>query len=594
MKRLLALLLLGAALLTACGRPAATSPAAISATPPPTPSPRPTATPAPVNDFTSQDALLLSLSEGGYAHLFLFDPLSLQLIRLTNGPWNDAEPALSPDGRTLAFASDRNNYWDLYLLDLPTGQVRQLTATREYESAPSWSPDGQWLVYEAYAGQNLDLFIINTEDLSQPPIRLTEHPATDFHPAWAPNGRQIAFISTRSGQSDLWIASLDIPGEGRFLQLTNTPNAIEDFPVWNQQDGSLIFSRREIGSGLQTVQRWTPSDQQTESVTNGGRAAWSPEGGRLAVWLEYPNQGYLTSVTTGGKIVLPPISLPGTLRGLIWLPAADWMKSLPAPYRAAAQLTPTPLWSLGLTPVESGPSRWRIVEIPDVEAPYPALHDLVDEAFSALRTRTAAEIGWDALATLESAFTPLTQPLSPGQEEDWLYTGRAFALNRLLSDAGWLVAAREDNLQQTWWRVYLRARAQDGSQGEPLHHLPWDFSARYSLDPRAYDQGGQWMRTAPAGYWVDFTALASDFGWQRLPATANWQTFYSGARFTEFVRTEGQTWEQAMREIYPDIIFVTPTVVIPPTWTPTATPRVWRTATPTQTPSPQPTFTPAQ
>ncbi len=594
MKRLaLVLLLLGALLLAACGGRATPSPAAMpSPSPAALPSPRPTATPAPLNAFTGQDALLLSLTEGGYAHLFLFDPVSQQFTRLTNGQWNDVAPALSPDGRTLAFASDRNNYWDLYLLDLPSGQVRQITATRDYENAPSWSPDGQWLAYEAYAGDNLDIFIVNVADLSQPPIRLTTDPATDFRPAWSPDGRRIAFVSTRAGQSDIWLANLDIPGQDRFFNLTDTPNAREDYPVWSPDGSQLLFGRQEYGSGLHTLLAWQPAANAQRPLGVGFRAAWSPEGGRLAVQIAYPNRSYLSARTVRDQLILPPTALPGAVRGLLWLPRADWMDDLPAAYRETAALTPTPLWSLGVTPAAEGPTRWRVVPLPEVDAPYPALHDLVDEAFAALRARTAAETGWDALAALENAFLPLTQPLDPGLERDWLYTGRAFALNRLLADANWLVAVREDFPQQTWWRVYLRARAQDGSQGEPLHHLPWDFSARYTLDPTAYEQGGQPMMPPPAGYWVDFTTLAQDFGWQRLPALANWQSYYNGARFTEFVRTEGQSWEEAMREIYPDIILTTPTVVIPPTWTPSPTPRVWRTATPTLTPSPNPTYTP--
>ncbi len=587
------LLVLVFLLVVACKPEAApTSPAAVVATPSRLPAQLPTPTAAPLNAFTGQDALLLSLTEGGYAHLFLFDPVSQSFVRLTNGQWNDVAPALSPDGRTLAFASDRNNYWDLYLLDLPSGEVQQITATPNYENAPSWSPDGQWLAYEAYAGDNLDIFILNVTDLTQPPIRLTEHPATDFRPAWAPNGRQIAFVSTRSGQSDIWIANLDIPGDDRFFNLTNSPAAREDYPVWSPAGDQLLFSRLEFGTGLQSLVRWQASTGNLRPAGNGWLGAWAPDGGRLVAVLAYPNQMYLSAWTENGQLILPPAALPGQVRGLLWLPRADWMHDLPNAYRANAEVTPTPLWSLGVTPVATGPTRWQVVPLPDVDAPYPALHDLVDEAFAALRARTLAEVGWDALAALENAFVPVSASLDPGLERDWLYTGRAFALNRLLADASWLVVVREDFPQQTWWRVYLRARAQDGSQGEPLHHLPWDFSARFTLNPSAYEQGGSQMKTAPPGYWVDFTTLAIDFGWQRLPALANWQSYYNGARFTEFVRTENQTWEEAMREIYPEIILVTPTVVIPPTWTPSPTPRVWRTATPTLTPSPNPTYTP--
>jgi TolB protein len=217
------------------------------------------------------------------------------------------------------------------------------------------------------------------------------------------------------------------------------------------------------------------------------------------------------------------------------------------------------------------------------------LHDLVDEAFVALRERVTQEAGWDALASLESAFVPITTSLDPGFEADWLYTGRAFAINSLMTNAGWMVATREDIGAQTYWRLYLRTQLQDGSQGEPLHDTPWDLSARYNLDPRVYEQGGKYGEVPP-GYWMDVTSLARQYGWQRLPALPNWRTFYRGARFTEFALTGGLDFYSAMLQLYPPDILITPTRVLAPTLTPTRT----ATATPTPRPTrtPRPTVTP--
>jgi TolB protein len=230
------------------------------------------------------------------------------------------------------------------------------------------------------------------------------------------------------------------------------------------------------------------------------------------------------------------------------------------------------------------------VDLKGVQAPYPQLHDQANEAFEALRERVRDEVGWDALASLENAFVPITTSLDPGFSEDWLYTGRAFAINSLMTNAGWMVVAREDFGEQTYWRLYLRAQLQDGSQGEPLHDTPWDLSARYDLDPKVYEQGGKYG-DVPAGYWVDVTSLAIQYGWERLPALPNWRTFYRGARFTEFALTGGLDWYSAMLQLYPPDVLVTPTRVLPPTITPTRTPLPTWTPLPTRTP--RPTYTPS-
>jgi TolB protein len=99
-------------------------------------------------------------------------------------------------------------------------------------------------------------------------------------------------------------------------------------------------------------------------------------------------------------------------------------------------------------------------------------------------------------------------------------------------------------------RIFLKTAQQDGSQGEPLRELPWDFAARYESDPLYYDQGGKLKNAIPAGYYVDFTALAADYGWSRVPALDNWRTFFQGIRYWHFENRQGLTWEEAIRELY--------------------------------------------
>jgi TolB protein len=168
-----------------------------------------------------------------------------------------------------------------------------------------------------------------------------------------------------------------------------------------------------------------------------------------------------------------------------------------------------------------------------------------------------------------------------------------------MTNAGWMVAVREDFGAQTYWRLYLRAQLQDGSLGEPLRSNPWDLSARYNLDPKVYEQGGTYS-PIPPGYWVDVTSLAQQYSWVRVPALPNWRTFYRGARFTEFALIDGLDFYTAMLQLYPSDVLLTPTRLLPPTPTSSITPTFTPTITPTRTPrmsqtpskSPTPSLTP--
>ncbi len=556
-----------------------------------TATPDPTATEEfiPATPRNSEEMVIFSFEEDGYAHLFAYIPGEMPLTRITSGDWDDVAPAPSPDGEKIAFASNRGGFWDLYLLDLTSGDTAQLTDTPEYEGSPSWSPDGEFMTFESNVNDDLDIIVGPADDpLNDSSTRLTVSSSSDHSPVWAPDGRHIAFIS----DGEVILADLDETDGNRFQNLSRTDLASESHPVWSPDGRRLAWASSSQSVGRSGIYVWD-SNRNLPAVWigDGDWPAWNASGDQILTTLPAPNSTYLTTYSIDGRLLQPLTPFPGRLRGLSWasLIVPD---SLPRRFEQAAELTPAPLWAANGEPVSEGAyGRWSLVDMPGIQAPYPQIHDLANEAFDALRERVQIEVGWDALASLENAFVPITISLDPGFGEDWLYTGRAFAINSLMTNAGWMAAVREDFGAQTYWRLYLRAQLQDGTLGEPLHDTPWDLSARYNLDPKIYEQGGKYSEVPP-GYWVDVTSLAIQYGWERVPALPNWRTFYRGARFTEFALTGGLDWYAAMLELYPPDVLVTPTRLLPPTITPSRTPLPTWTPLPTRTP--RPTSTPSK
>lgn len=546
--------------------------ASLTETPDSTPTQTPTTTLTPpavtlgngsvVEKLRSEGVLVLDMRDGSTVHLFAYHPLYLPLTRLTNNPWDEINPAFSPDGTRLAYAARQNGYWDLYMLELATGRQARLTDTPEYEAAPVWSPDGQWIAYERYNGRSLDIYILPVDQPGSEPIQLTDDPGIDRSPAWSPQGRAIAFVSTRSGDEEIWLAKLD-DVENRFTNLSRSPQARDRYPAWTL-DGSALAWASERGDdrvgGERRLAVWNPSDpeQPARLVGEGDLPAWSPDGQLLFSSVRGPNQtGLAAYFAADGRLSMPYIALPGTVYGMTWLkgPLPAWLDDK---IQSPDTSTAAPLWQPILTQTIVPVERAGISPIEDVTAPQSMLHDAVDESFNLLRAQIGEEAGWDTLASLENAYVALTTPNSPSIQEDWLYTGRAFAMNPLLLSGGWMAVAREDFGGKTYWRVYLKARYQDGSMGAPLPELVWDLNARFSGDTRAYEQGGR-LAQAPSGYWVDLTELSSRYGWERLPSWINWRTYYPSIRFNQLVMTGGMDWYQAMAEIYPPEALVTAT-----------------------------------
>jgi TolB protein len=540
--------------------------------------------------LTAPPALFfLSLADSPHYHIFAYSPTDLPLTRLTYGAWDDVSPALSPDGTRLVFSSNRNGYWNFYILDLRSGETSTLTDSPDYKGNPSWSqPDGAFITYESLVNGNLEILVRSTTDLSMVPLPVAQDLAADFLPAWSPQGREIAFVSNRSGNPEIWLANLDIAGNS--INISQNPDGVESHPAWSPDGNKLAWASTDLASGLTGVFTWDirSPDTAPQWVGAGDWPVWQT-GDRIASRLTSPNQTYLTAYTTSSGLSLPPVLLPGSLKGLAY---GNTSIPFPGAFQNTAVISPSPLYTTEPNPQPGDvPGRSSLAPLNIDPLPNAKLHELADDSFQALRLQVAGITGWDALSSLENAYIPLTTSLDPGLGEDWLYTGRAFTLNPALVQANWMEVVREDFGQQTYWRIYLRTTAQDGSQGEPLLQAPWDFSAR-SGDASAYENGGRIMTFIPAGYWVDLTSLALQYGWERLPALTNWRTYYSGARFNELAYTEGLDWRSAMFQLYPPEALITPTVVIPPTRTPTRVPPFYRSPTPTLTPTHRPTNTP--
>ena len=134
-------------------------------------------------------------------------------------------PAWSPDGRTVAFASDRTGNTELWLLDLsrdidfnghpPAAALRRLTRHAAIDQDPTWSPDGRRIAFTSSRSGNEEIWVMDITAIdklapnTEPPLQqLTHHPAIDHHPQWSPDGKRIVFISTRSGRSAPWLIEL--------------------------------------------------------------------------------------------------------------------------------------------------------------------------------------------------------------------------------------------------------------------------------------------------------------------------------------------------------------------------------------------------
>lgn len=199
--------------------------------------------------FVSAGEIWVVAATGGDAHL------------LVSHEADESRPLYSPDGTQLAFVSNRNGDDDIYVLTLATGDVRRLTYGDSGEELDAWSPDGKWIYFadgRGDPGGHPDVWRVASEGGT--PLRvLADRYAPEFHAAVSPDGRTLAFAGTarmaqsqwwRHGhshidESEIWLAT--VAGTPRYTQLSESGSKNVS-PMWSADGRDVVYVSDRSGS----------------------------------------------------------------------------------------------------------------------------------------------------------------------------------------------------------------------------------------------------------------------------------------------------------------------------------------------------------
>lgn len=154
--------------------------------------------------------------------------------RLTRDAGADRQPVVSPDGRKIAFASDRDGDFEIYTMKAaPEGRRNRpvkLTDNSAFDSAPDWSPDGMKIAFSGGSQGAREIYVMEAvAGDADPPRNLTKSAADDSDPAWSPDGGMIAFTSYRTGDAEIWRMSAEGSDP---TNLTGSPKSEDLQPAW--------------------------------------------------------------------------------------------------------------------------------------------------------------------------------------------------------------------------------------------------------------------------------------------------------------------------------------------------------------------------
>jgi tricorn protease len=190
--------------------------------------------------------------------------------RLTVNKARDAYPRFSPDGKWIAFSSDRNGNLDVFIIPSGGGTAKQLTFHSADDTVLGWTPDGRGVLFSSQRGEDfMGMLYVVSVDGGMPTKAGTD---MGLAASFSPDGKRIAY--NPKGQvywrkyyrgayaTDVWIEDVSTK---KFTQLTDFDGE-DSWPMWSN-DGGIYFVSDRDGNGLTNIWRESENGGKAERVT---------------------------------------------------------------------------------------------------------------------------------------------------------------------------------------------------------------------------------------------------------------------------------------------------------------------------------------
>jgi Tol biopolymer transport system component len=289
----------------------------------------PTFTPAPI---PLPGRLVFFRNPGGQDlnanEIYTYDIQSGRTARLTDNAFNDWIPRWSPDGRRIAFTSNRDNdnpqNYDVWVMNADGSNPQRTMATGAWDEYVAWSPlDNGELAIATTADNNSEIHIGTGANLR----RLTFNTVRDEWPTWSPDGRRIAHSNYQFDKGDIYVTDV-ATGATEWLYGTGDD---DNQPTWSPDGRWIAFIQRsdtQAGFGQLVVISADGSSATTLTPAYASTPAWSPDSGWIVFVrgvdsnadgeLDDEDETDLWAVQRVGGALVPLVQAPGVDSGPSW------------------------------------------------------------------------------------------------------------------------------------------------------------------------------------------------------------------------------------------------------------------------------------
>lgn len=202
----------------------------------------------------------------------------------------------------IVFQSDRDGRARLYVLDLPAGAVRRVGSVGDWlDEEPKWSPDGRRIAFSSTRGGagNFDIYVMDADGSNV--TRLTDHPAAEQDPSWAADGASVFFTGERDGRGEIyrvWLADRRVERITSGIDRAIMPAA--------SPDGKYLAYAAQTIMSFQIQLRDLATGTTTQITSGGGacRPEWAADSQEIAFVRIAKEPSRLEVVRTSGPRVV--------------------------------------------------------------------------------------------------------------------------------------------------------------------------------------------------------------------------------------------------------------------------------------------------
>jgi Tol biopolymer transport system component len=173
--------------------------------------------------------------------LYLMDADGRHVTRLTHNLAPDVFPAVSRDGKRIAFTRDIGGYAQIFVIDADGGHVRMLTHAHANSGLPAWSPDGRRIAFATdrnAPNEGDEIYVMNPNGSRQRSVTRNLPFANDAWPSWSPDGKRLAFARDASSSTAIYVVNVDGSGLRR---LTRDKQAVDTQPAWSPKGNDIVY-----------------------------------------------------------------------------------------------------------------------------------------------------------------------------------------------------------------------------------------------------------------------------------------------------------------------------------------------------------------